>query len=259
MDDIIVETTQSDEQAGDITREMMKAGLHFGHKKTFNHPRASYFIVKSYEAIAGIDLKETLRALDRALDFIKEIVSKEGQILFVGTTPGARDLVKELAEKYHFSYVTERWLGGTLTNFKTLTQRIKTLKELEEQKTAGAWEKYTKKERISLEKEMNQLQRKFTGIRNLTKPPEALFIVDTGSNNIAVREARLLEIPIMGILDTDDDPSIIDYPIPANDSAKSSIQYLLNKVEKAIEEGQKLIKKPEPKPESEKEETKPNN
>jgi len=231
--------TQKDE---DIIREMMKAGLHFGHKKTYNQPKASYFIVKSYEAIAGIDLKETLKALNKALDFIKELVKQEKQIIFVGTTSGAKGFIKELAQKYNYPYVDERWLGGTLTNFKTLTQRIKTLKELEEQKASGAWEKYTKKERNDLEKELNLLQRKFTGIRNLEKLPDALFIVDTGTHDIVVREAKLLSIPLIGILDTDDDPTVIDYPIPANDSAKSSIQYILNKVEKAIEEGKKLIK-----------------
>ena len=234
--------TQKEE---DIIREMMKAGLHFGHKKTYNQPKAGYFIVKSYEAIAGIDLKETLKALNKASDFIKEIVKQEGQIIFVGTTSGAKGFIKELAQKYNYPYVDERWLGGTLTNFKTLIQRIKTLKELEEQKASGVWEKYTKKERNDLEKELNRLQRKFTGIRNLDKPPDTLFVVDTGIHDIAVREAKLLGIPIIGILDTDDDPTVIDYPIPANDSAKSSIQYILNKVEKAIEEGKKLIKVPE--------------
>ena len=236
--------TQEKEEA--IIQEMMKAGLHFGHKKTYNQPKASYFTVKSYEAIAGIDLKETLKALNKALDFIKEIVKQEGQIIFVGTTSGAKGFIKELAQKYNYPYVDERWLGGTLTNFKTLTQRIKTLKDLEEQKASGIWEKYTKKERNDLEKELNRLQRKFTGIRNLEKLPDAVFIVDTGTHNIVVREAKLLDIPIIGILDTDDDPTVIDYPIPANDSAKSSIQYLLNKVEETIEEGKKLIKIAEP-------------
>jgi len=223
----------------DIIKEMMKAGLHFGHKQTFNHPKAGYFIVKSYEAIAGIDLKETLKALQSALDFIKEIVKQEGKILFVGTTAGAKQLVKELAQKYNYPYVDERWLGGTLTNFKTLALRIKTLKELEEQKKSDAWDKYTKKERIQFQKELDQLQKKFAGIRTLDKLPNAIFIIDTGLNKIAVKEAKLLNIPIIGVLDTDDDPTIIDYPIPANDSAKSSIKYILSKVEEAINEGMK--------------------
>ncbi|NMB92167.1 MAG: 30S ribosomal protein S2 [Parcubacteria group bacterium] len=229
----------------DIIKEMMKAGLHFGHKQTFNHPKASYFIVKSYDVISGIDLKETLRALQTALDFIKEIVGKEGKILFVGTTAGAKQLIKELAQKYNYPYVNERWLGGTLTNFKTLAQRIKDLKNLEEQQKSGAWEKYTKKEKLQLEKELSQLQKKFAGIRTLEKLPQAIFIVDTGLNKIAVREAKLLNIPIIGILDTDDDPTIINYPIPANDSAKSSIKYILEKVDEAINEGMKNMASPE--------------
>lgn len=230
----------------DAIKEMMKAGLHFGHKQTFNHPKAGYFIVKSYEAIAGIDLKETLKALQSALDFIKEIVKQEGKILFVGTTAGAKQLVKELAQKYNYPYVDERWLGGTLTNFKTLALRIKTLKELEEQKKSNAWDKYTKKERIQFQKELDQLQKKFAGIRTLDKLPNAIFIIDTGLNKIAVKEAKLLNIPIIGVLDTDDDPTIIDYPIPANDSAKSSIKYILSKVEEAINEGTKNVAVPEP-------------
>jgi len=220
-----------------LIQEMMKAGLHFGHKKTFNHPKASYFIVKSYEEIAGINLEETVKALNQALEFLKDTVSKGGQILLVGTRPGAREAVQKLAQKYHFPYVNERWLGGTLTNFKTLALRIKTLKDLEGQKAAGEWEKYTKKERIKLEKELEQLQRKFAGLRIMEKLPAALLVVDTGAHLAAVREAKILGIPVVGILDTDDDPTLIDYPIPANDSAKSAIEYLLSKIEIAFQEG----------------------
>lgn len=220
-----------------LIQEMMKAGLHFGHKKTFNHPKASYFIVKSYEEIAGINLEETVKALNQALEFLKDAVNKGGQILLVGTTPGAREPVKKLAQKYHFPYVNERWLGGTLTNFKTLALRIKTLKDLEEQKATGEWEKYTKKERAKLEKELEQLQRKFAGLRIMEKLPAALLVVDTGAHLAAVREAKILGIPVVGILDTDDDPTLIDYPIPANDSAKSAIEYLLSKIEIALQEG----------------------
>lgn len=226
-------------------QEMMKVGLHYGHKKTFNHPKAGYFIVKTYEDLSGIDLHETIKALNKALDFLKETVQKEGVIVFVGTTAGAKDLIQILAQKFNYPYVNERWLGGTFTNFKTLTQRIKILKELEEKKATGGWDQYTKKEKINLDKELTLLQKKFNGLRNLEKLPDAVFIVDTGKHNIVVREARLLNIPIIGILDTDDDPTLIDYPIPANDSARSSIQYLLSKVELAIEEGRKTIKSPE--------------
>lgn len=232
MDDLINEDN--------IIQEMIQAGLHFGHKKTYNHPKASYFIVKSYEEIVSIDLRETLKALNKALDFIKELAKDNKQILFVGTRPGAKDLIRELAQKYNYPYVNERWLGGTLTNFKTFSQRIKTLKDLEDQKNSGVWEKYTKKEINNLEKNLLALQKKFAGIRNLDKLPDALFVVDTGVHKLAIKEARSLGIPIIGILDSDDDPSIIDYPIPANDSAKSSIKYILDQIDKAIEEGMKL-------------------
>jgi small subunit ribosomal protein S2 len=231
-----------------VIKEMMQAGLHFGHKKTFNHPKADYFTVKSYDAIAGIDLKETLKALDKASEFLKDTVRNNGTILLVGTNPGAKEAIQALAQKFNYPYVTERWLGGTLTNFKTLTQRIKTLKNLEEQKTTGGWDKYTKKEKSDLEKELLQLQRKFAGLRALEKLPAAIFIIDTGTHDTAVREAKLLNIPVVGVLDTDDDPTIIKYPIPANDSAKSAITYLMGIIDKAIEEGIKtVVKKEEPK------------
>lgn len=220
-------------------QEMMKAGLHYGHKRTYNHPKASYFTVKSFGELNGIDLNETIKGLNKALEFIKETVAKGGVIMFVGTTASAKDLVKNLAQKFNYPYVTERWLGGTLTNFKTLIRRIKILKDLEEQKASGKWEQYVKKERNELDKNLLMLQKKFDGVRNLEKLPDALFVVDTGRHKIAVKEARLCEIPLIGILDTDDDPTQIDFPIPANDSARSALQYLLEKVEKAIEEGRK--------------------
>jgi len=224
-----------EQQKEEIIKEMISAGLHYGHKRTTIHPRARYFIIKNYEEIATIDLAETLKAFSSALSFIKEIINKNGSILFAATSPSAKKAIRLLAEKHDFPYADERWLGGTLTNFKTLINRIKYMKSLEEQKGTDGWEKYTKKEKINLEKELNQLQKKFAGLRNMVKLPDALFIVDTGLHDTAVFEARRLNVPIIGILDTDDDPTLIDYPIPANDSAKSSIEYILGLVEKEIQ------------------------
>ena len=219
--------------------EMKEAGLHYGHSKTRNHPQAGYFTVKSYTELSFIDLEETAKALEVALDYIKEIVKKEGSILFVGAIAGARTRIKELAEKYDFPYVTNRWLGGTLTNFKTLNGRIKYLKELEEKKKSGEWQKYTKHERKKLDDKMAKLEEQFIGLKNTTKLPDALFIIDPKIHDTVVREARKIKIPMIVVLDTDDDPTLIDYPIPANDSAKSSIDYILNKVDEAIEQAKK--------------------
>jgi len=219
--------------------KMKEAGVQYGHSRTRNHPKAGYFTVKSYTELSFIDLGETAKALDTALDFIKETVKKEGSILFVGAIAGARVRIKELAEKYDFPYITNRWLGGTLTNFKTLNGRIKYLKELEEKKKSGEWQKYTKHERKKLDDEIAKLEEQFIGLKKTTKLPDALFIIDPKIHDTAVREARKIKIPMIVVLDTDDDPTLIDYPIPANDSAKSSIDYILNKVDEAIEQAKK--------------------
>ena len=216
--------------------EMEKAGLHYGHKKTRNHPQAAYFTLKSNTELSFINLDETAKALEAALGFIKEIIKKGDTILFVGAIPGAKHGIEKLAKKHNFPYVTNRWLGGTLTNFKTLNERIKYLKELEEKKKSGEWQKYTKHERRELEEEMAKLEEKFVGLKDTSKLPDALFIVDPKIHDTAAREARIIKIPIVAILDTDDDPTSINYPIPANDSAKSSIDYILDKVDQAIEQ-----------------------
>jgi small subunit ribosomal protein S2 len=216
--------------------DMEKAGLNYGHHKTHNNPKAGYFTLKSNTELSFIDLDETLKALEVALNFIKEIIKKDGTILFVGAIPGAKNGIEKLARKHNFPYVTNRWLGGTLTNFKTLNDRIKYLKELEEKKKSGEWQKYTKHERKKLDDEMIKLEAKFVGLKDTTKLPDVLFIVDPKIHDTAAKEARIIKIPIVALLDTDDDPTSVAYPIPANDSAKSSIDYILSKVDQAIEE-----------------------
>jgi len=218
---------------------MEEAGLHYGHNKTHNNPKAGYFTLKSNTELSFINLDETVKALEVALNFIKKIIKKNGTILFVGAIPGAKNGIEKLARKHNFPYVTNRWLGGTLTNFKTLNDRIKYLKELEDKKKSGEWQKYTKHERRKLEDEMIKLEAKFIGLKDTTKLPDALFIVDPKIHDTAAKEAQIIKIPIVALLDTDDDPTSINYPIPANDSAKSSIDYILNKVDQAIEEAKK--------------------
>ncbi|MCK4805641.1 MAG: 30S ribosomal protein S2 [Candidatus Pacebacteria bacterium] len=220
--------------------EMEKAGLHYGHKKTRNHPKAAYFTLKSSTELSFINLDETAKALEAALNFIKEIIEKGDTILFVGTIPGAKNGIEKLAKKYDFPYVTNRWLGGTLTNFKTFNERIKYLKELEEKKKSGEWQKYTKHERRELEEEMAKLEEQFVGLKDTSKLPDVLFIVDPKIHDTAAKEARIIKIPIVAILDTDDDPTSINYPIPANDSAKSSIDYILDQVDQAIKQVKKI-------------------
>jgi len=238
--------------------EMEKAGLQYGHKDTRNHPKASYFTVKSNKTeVSLINLEETKKALEKVLNFIKESIAGNKTILFVGTQAGARKKIEEITQKYNFPYVTLRWLGGTLTNFKTLSERIKYLQELEEKQQSRAWNNFTKKEKHDLAQELAKLQKKFQGIRNMTRLPDILFIIDPGVHSTALREARRLKIPIISILDTDDDPTLVDYPIPANDSAKSSIEYILNLITEAIKEAKGEIKlEAEPVKEEEKNEEK---
>lgn len=221
---------------GEGLLEMEKAGLQYGHKRTFNHPQAGYFTLKSSGEIALIDLNETNKGLLAALDFMKEVVKNKGSIVFVGTRAGAKEAIEKVSKKYNLPYVTNRWLGGTLTNFQTLSDRIQYLKDLENKKEKGDWDKYTKQEQRKLEEEMLKLEQKFIGLKNMARLPDALFVVDPKVHQTAVREARKMGIPIIAILDTDDDPTEISYPIPANDSAKSAIEYILNRVDQCLEQ-----------------------
>jgi len=226
--------TEINQKSSDL-EEMKKAGLQYGHKKTYNNPRADYFTIKSSAEISLIDLNETNKGLTAALGFIKEIIKNKGIILFVGTSGGAKEAIERISRKYDFPYVTNRWLGGTLTNFQTLNNRIKYLQELEEKQKSGDWDKYTKQEKKKLEEEIFNLEQKFIGLKKMSRLPDALFAIDPKIHKTAIREGRKMKIPIISILDTDDDPTEVNYPIPANDSAKSSIEYILTKIEKAIE------------------------
>lgn len=225
----------NDSQESDLTA-MKKAGLQFGHKKTYNHPKAGYFTIKSSTELSLIDLNETIKGLESALNFIKEVIENKGTILFVGTVGGAKEGIKNICQKYDLPYVINRWLGGTLTNFQTLNERIKYLEELEEKKTTDVWSKYTKQEQRKMEEEMLKLEEKFIGLKQMSRLPDALFIVDPKTHDTAVKEAKKKGIPIISVLDTDDDPTEIDYPIPANDSAKSSIQYILSKIDQVLDQ-----------------------
>jgi len=214
--------------------EMKEKGVHFGHKRSRLHPRALSFTLKSSGEVNFINLEETVKGLTKAIEFLKEIMKNNGKILLVGTSSGAKKKIKELAEKYNFPYVIERWLGGTLTNFRVLKERINYLKELENQREQNLWAKYTKKEQLKLEKNYQLLEKKFQGLKIMENLPNALLIVDPKLHETAVIEAKKAKIPVVAILDNDDDPSLIDYPIPSNDSASSSIEYILGKIDEAL-------------------------
>jgi small subunit ribosomal protein S2 len=216
------------------TEEMAKAGLHFGHKTSKLHPKMLPYIFGARNNIHIIDLEKTKEKLKEALNFIQELIKEKKVILIVGTKIQLRELVKEFANQFNFPYINYRWLGGTFTNFNVIKKRVEYLKELEEKKEKGEFEKYTKKEKMILEKKFLKLKDKFEGIKNLEKLPDAVLILDMEKERLAVKEARKMGIKIIAISHTNVDPTLADFPIPANDDAISSVEYILDKIKEAI-------------------------
>ncbi len=219
--------------------EMMKAGAHLGHRISKLHPKMKDYIFGVRNTIHIIDLEKTVVQFEKALEFIKELTKKGEILLLIGTKTPLKVLVKETADDCDISYVNERWLGGTFTNFKIILERIKYFRELERKKKEGELEKYTKKERVEFDKELKNLEIKFGGIKSLEKIPEAVFVCDVKNNILAVKEAREKGVKIIAIVDTNVDPNLIDYPICANDDAISSVKYILEKVKEVIKKSKK--------------------
>lgn len=219
---------------------MLKAGVHFGHVKSKNHPSMQPYIFGVRNTISVIDLTKTKELLSKALEFMKGIASRGGIVLFVGTRPSARNVITEIAQKTKMPYFAQRWIGGTLTNHKVILRRVAYLESLEQERATGGFEKYTKKERMKKEEEIARLTKIFDGIRLLTRLPDAVCVVDTIEDETAVREAKRKKIPIVALVDTNANASIIDYPIPSNDDAVPAVQYMVRRIGEAIEEGQRM-------------------
>lgn len=215
-------------------KEMMDTGMHFGHKKERSYPKARKFVYTIREGINVIDLGKTQEMLEKALKFLIEVSAQDGTILFVGTKRQAKDLIVEAGKVTGMPYINFRWLGGTLTNFETIQKNIKKLNELEDFIQSEDFEKLTKKEKMKINEKIEKLRRMIEGIRHLKDLPDCLFIVDTAAENIAVKEARMMGIPIVGVSDTDANPNLIDYPIPANDDSVKSIKMILDLVVEVI-------------------------
>jgi len=214
---------------------MLKAGVHFGHQKAKRHPKMEPFVYAIRNNVSIIDLRQSLEKLEEAKEFAKKITGRKGTILFVGTKKQTKEIVKEAAEKCGMPCVTERWLGGTLTNFKIILKRVEKFKRMVDEKESGEWkDKYTKKEQVEFSKDIKRMELKFGGIKNLNKLPEALFVADPKENEAAVKEANAMSIPVIAIADTDVDPSEIDYPIPANDDAIQAIKMMVGAIREAI-------------------------
>lgn len=219
--------------------EMLKAGVHLGHAKSKNHPAMQPYIFGVRNTISVIDLVKTKEFLSKAVEFIKSTAAKGGMVLLVGTRPAAKKVILDVAEKTGMPYFTERWIGGTLTNFKVIRGRVDYLEKLEEERAAGEFEKYTKKERLKKEEEIARLKKNFEGIRVMKRLPSAVFIVDINEDSTAVREARRMKIPIVALCDTNSNADLVDYPIPSNDDALPAVRYMVGKIGEAIEEGQR--------------------
>ena len=212
---------------------LLSTGAHFGHLTRRWHPNYEPYILMERNGIHIINLEETLKGLTKAIDFLTDNVTDGGEILFVGTKKNAKDIIQQEADKCGMFYVVERWLGGTLTNFSTIRKSIKRLQLLEKE-SSPLYESATKKEILSLEREMIRLQDLHRGIKDMKRLPNAIFIVDARHESIAINEAHRLEIPVIAMVDTNTDPEVIDYPIPANDDSIRAIKLIVGEVSRAI-------------------------
>lgn len=227
-------TAQENTQESVISvKELLEAGAHFGHQKRRWNPKMKRFIFEERNGIYIIDLAKTVQQIRKAVDFVREIVAKRKSILFVGTKKQAKIVVRECAESCNEFYVSERWLGGTLTNLATIRQSVKTLERIEKRIATGG-EGFTKKEMGMMSKEQTKLERNLSGIRAMRKLPGLLIVVDPGSEHIAVAEANKLGIPVMALVDTNCDPDPIDHVIPCNDDALKVIKSVLRPITQAI-------------------------
>lgn len=220
-------------------KQLLESGVHFGHQKRRWDPRMKPYIFTERNNIYIIDLQQTVKLIDDAYNFVRDLVSDDGAILFVGTKKQAQESISSEAEKCGMPYINYRWLGGTLTNFNTINQRVKYLFQLEEMEKNGQFSLLPKKEVINLKREQEKLERLLSGIKNMGKLPDALFIIDPKRERNAVTEATKLSIPIVAVVDTNCNPEEIDYIIPGNDDAIRSIKLLTSVIADAVLEGKK--------------------
>ena len=219
-------------------RQMIEAGAHFGHQTRRWNPKMRRFIFGERNGIYIIDLDQTLNRVETAYTFLRDLVADGGNVLFVGTKKQAQDPVREAADRCGMPYVNERWLGGMLTNFGTISLRVNKMLELERQKEIGEFDLMIKKEALLLDRELTKLQRNLGGLRSMKKAPEAIFVLDTMKEHIAVTEANKLGIPVVAVVDTNVDPDSIQFPIPGNDDAIRANALFANVIAEAVLEGQ---------------------
>ncbi len=218
-------------------RQMLEAGVHFGHQTRYWNPKMSPYIFGARGKIHIINLEKTVPLFGDAMNFLSGLAQKRGTILFVGTKRSAREAVKEEAERCGMPHVAARWLGGTLTNFRTVKQSVARLKELEAMASDGRFERLVKREVLGLQRESEKLNISLGGIKNMNRLPDALFVIDIGHEDIAIKEAKKLGIPVIAVVDTNYDPTLVDYAIPGNDDAIRAVQLYVRAAADAVLEG----------------------
>jgi small subunit ribosomal protein S2 len=224
-----------------VVKDFLESGVHFGHRASRWNPKMRPYIYARRNQIHIIDLKETLRGLIRAKKYLSKVISQGSLVLFVGTKRQAAEPVEAAAKKCGMPYVNERWLGGTLTNFRTIRSRLKRLEELESLKASGELATYSKKRQSTLLREYKKIFTNLSGIREMNRLPEALIIIDPRREGIAVKESRLLGIKVVALIDTDSDPDLVDLPIPGNDDSIRSIDLMLAHLSDAVIEGKATL------------------
>ncbi len=217
--------------------ELLQAGVHFGHQKGRWHPKMKPYIFTERNGVHIIDLEKTIELLEKAAEFASKVAKNGGVILFVGTKKQGQKIIEKYAKESGMPFITERWVGGLFTNYATVSKLIKKLRSLKEQRDSGALAKYTKKEQVMIGKEIERLHKMVGGLENMTKMPEAVFILDVKKEKTAVAEARKRKVPIIAFCDTNINPEILTYPIPANDDAVNSIELIIKVIAEAIKEG----------------------
>jgi len=231
--------TKENNNGAEVVEQMFKAGVHYGYSKTRRHPSVSPYIYATKNKGDIIDLEKTNSLLDKANEFVKNLGAEGKVIIFVGTKPEAKNAIKNIAESLNMPYVTERWIGGTISNFTEIKKRIMELRNYQKDSAEGELEKYTKKERVVLAKKMEKLSKYYSGLIDLKKAPDALFIIDGKSEHIAVTEAKKSDVPIIALLNSDSNIKGIAYPIVGNDSGIPSINFFASSIANAYKMGQK--------------------
>ncbi|MCK4419415.1 30S ribosomal protein S2, partial [Candidatus Aerophobetes bacterium] len=226
-------------------KELLEAGAHFGHRKGAWNPKMKSYIYQERNQMHILDLTQTVKKIAEACEFVRNLAAEGKKILFVGTKQQAKRCIKEEAKRCNSSYINSRWLGGFLTNFSTIKKRIERLSDLESQEAESLWEKLPKKEEMGLRRELEKLKRNLDGVREMNELPKAIYITDIKVDETAVREARKLAIPVIGIVDSNNDPNLVDYLVPANDDAIKSIRLITTKIADAVLEGSDILQKEE--------------